>query len=336
LNSAAAAFAVSDEGTLIYRHGGAQTLGTRHWIWVDRTGKTSAPFGSPHNSFSPRLSPDGRRLAFFDATGAFAYNVWIYDFDRDVKTRLTTNPNDFHTIWSPDGSQVVFASFRGATGISSALYEKPANAAVPERLLYQSEPGTAVLPRDWSVDGRWIVFEKVMATDFGQRDIWMLALSDDRKPVPYLMTPFDEEAPALSPNGRWLAYASNESGQRQVIVQSFPDPSRGRWQVSTNGGSFPRWGRDSRELYYITPDRRMMAVSVVADTGFAVQKSTPLFTMPFALPVWSVGQLANSIPYDVTTDGHRFVMSTPLNSDPATPNASPVTVIVNWTAALKK
>jgi Tol biopolymer transport system component len=147
------------------------------------------------------------------------------------------------------------------------LYEKSVNGAVPEGVLLQSERGS-VVARDWSLDGRWIAFEKFAPGS--QRDIWTLPLFGDRKPTPYLTSAFDEALPALAPNGQWLAYVSNESGADQVMVQSFPDPSRGKWQVSTNGGTFPRWRRDGRELHYVGSDSRMMAVSVVTDTNFVV------------------------------------------------------------------
>jgi Tol biopolymer transport system component len=343
--SAAAAFAASDEGTVIYRRGAAQaagTPGTRQWVRVDRTGKMSGPIGSPHNGLGLRLSPDGHRLAFTDVAVGLAQNVWIYDLDRDLRTRFTTDPDiDACPIWSPDGSQVVFGSSRGGgiatagTANIDALYEKPATGAVPERLFFQFQPaqGALVVPRDWSLDGRWIVFEKLAALG-RPRDLWTLPLFGDRKPTPYLASAFDEALPALSPNGRWLAYVSNESGAYQVIVQSFPDPSQGKWQISTNGGTFPRWRRDGRELYYVGADARMTAVSVVTDPTFVVQKSTPLFMTAFALPTSGrVGVLVDD-PYDVTPDGQHFVMSMPLNSAPATSNVSPITVIVNWQAAL--
>src|SRR5205807_740248 len=130
----------------------------------------------------------------------------------------------------PDGARLVFGSNRDQTS-TFALYEKPSNGAVPERLLQSGEPGSGLRARDWSPDGRLIVLEKIL--NVGLRDLWVLPLSDNPKLFPYLTTSFDKSEPAFSPNGRWLAYVSNESGQYQVIVQPFPDPSGGKWQIST-------------------------------------------------------------------------------------------------------
>lgn len=180
---------------------------------------------------------------------------------------------------------------------------------------------------DWSRDGRLIVFShgKSGAAD----DLWVLPLFGDRKPFPYLTTPFSEGTGALAPNGRWLAYVSDEPGTPQVIVQPFPDPSGGKWQISRQGGTYPRWRRDGRELYYLDRGGRIVAVSVTTDGNFEVGKSTPLFTTSIPFP----NQSRNTgSPYDVTADGQRFLMSVPLGNV----DSAPITVVLNWTAVLKK
>jgi Tol biopolymer transport system component len=276
-----------------------------------------------------RLSPDGKRVAFVDGSGIAANDLWIYDIDRDMRTRLTTDPSINHMpIWSPDGSRVVFDTNRGKYADAHALYEMSANGATPEHLLLEPEPGSQGLgARDWSRDGRLIVFStgKGGASD---KDLWVLPLDGDRKPFPYLTTPFDEAEASLSPDGRWLAYTSNESGSYEVIVRSFPDPSKERRQISTQGGVHPRWRRDGGEIYYFDPGRRIVAVPVTADKTLEIGKPTPLFdtSLPFPTVIGSPG-----FPYDVTPDGQRFLVSAPPDSASA-----PIIVVLNWAAGLKR
>ena len=324
------AFDVSEEGTLIFRRGGPQATATRQWIWMDRTGKSTGPIGAPHDATQVTLAPDGKRVAF--STGFTGSDIWIDDFDRDLRTRLTADPAvDVFPVWAPDGARLVFASNRGNSGLAMSLYEKPSDGAVPERLLVKAEPGQIVLPFDWSRDGRLILAQKLDQGQTSRSELWVLPLSGDQKPFPYLATPFWEGQPALSPNGRWLAYVSNESGSSQVIVQPFPNPSGGKWQISTKGGQFPRWKRDGRELYYLNPASQIVAVSVSAGDQFDVGKSTPLFPTPLAYPAGA----SASILYDVTADGQRFLLSAPVGPTPAaTGNSAPITVVVNWQAAL--
>jgi Tol biopolymer transport system component/predicted Ser/Thr protein kinase len=325
------AFYASNEGTLIYRKGiGGGEQASRQWVWIDRAGKRTGPVGAPHNATFVKLAPDDKHAAF-EALG----DIWIEDFDRDLRTRLTTDPAlDLSPVWAPDGAKLVFASNRGNPDSAMTLYEKPADGAVPERVLRNAEPGTIVFPSDWSRDGRFIVATKfTVAQGLSQTDVWVLPLSGDQKPFPYLATPSFKGQPALSPNGRWLAYVSNESGSVQVVVQPFPNAGGGKWQISTKGGQFPRWKGDGTELYYLNPDSQIVAVSLTAGDHFDVGKSTPLFSTPLAYP--SAG--TRGIPYDVTADGQRFLLSVPLGpASAATATPTPITVVLNWTAALKK
>jgi Tol biopolymer transport system component len=331
------AFYASENGTLIYRRATAPLANQQQWSWVDRRGKTTGTVNIPANAVPDfRLSPDGQRLVFFNfvapALDQNNVDVWIYDVVRNLATRLTTDAaRDTYPVWSPDGNRVVFASDRGNPPAQTALYEKQANGAVPERLLLQSEPDMHFRARDWSLDGQRIVLEKFRISQPNQRDLWILPLSGDRKPFPYLATAADEWGPSLSPNGRWLAYVSNESGTYQIIVQSFPDPSRGKWQVSTKGGTVPRWRRDGRELYYLDPERQIVAVSVMADGDFKVGESATLFRTPV---VSSAAGLSVEVSYDVTADGRSFLIALPFQSAPSASSA-PITVISNWTSVLK-
>src|SRR5262249_48291479 len=257
------AFYASSEGTLIYYRsaGAVLSTGAMQWYWMDRSGNISPPVGDITGVADRRLSPDGKRIVYAENFGV-SHNIWVYEIDRNLRTRLTSDPaGDLSPIWSPDGSPFVFAPDHGNDHGITALYQKMSNGAVPENMILAAEPGTTMVPADWSSDGRLIVLEKFKSgSDTSQHDLWVFPLSGDRKPDPYLATSFDERQPALSPNGRWLAYASNESGAFQVMVQPFPDASRGKWQISTNGGAFPRWRHDGRELYYIDANDQMISV----------------------------------------------------------------------------
>jgi Tol biopolymer transport system component len=324
-------FDASDEGTLIYRAGGNVTANRQQLLWMDRTGKASGLAGAPPRAETLRLSPDGKRVAFSEssATTRAAADLWVYDIDRDTRTKLTTDPSINHApVWSPDGSRLVFDSSRGKYADGHALYETLANGAAPERLLLEPEPGMELAALDWSRDGRLIVF-LVHKAGAPNRDLWVLPLSGNRKPFPYLTTPFNESEASLSPDGRWLAYTSNESGSYQVIVRSFPDASRDRRQISTQGGAHPRWRGDGREIYYLDPGRRIVAVTVTADQNLEIGKSTPLFETSLPFPALPSGP---AYPYDVMADGQRFLTSaSPLDS-----TSAPIVVVLNWAAGLKR
>src|SRR5262249_42814219 len=223
------AFYASSEGTLVYQRDIAQTTARRQWLGMDRGGKTISRIGASRNAPLVRLSPDGKRVAFSQAVAGAAEDLWVYDLDRDVRTRLTTDPDvDHMPIWSPDGLQLAFDSGR-APYPGHALYEKPSNGAGTEHLLFQPDPEMGYGPQDWSLDGRQIIFyQRKVQTTLGN-EFWVLPLFGDRKPFLFLSSSFFLGNATLSPNGRWLAYVSNESGTFQVIVQPFPDPSRGKW-----------------------------------------------------------------------------------------------------------
>jgi dipeptidyl aminopeptidase/acylaminoacyl peptidase len=207
------------------------------------------------------------------------------------------------------------------------LFEKPANGITPERLLLEPEAGMGLGPLDWSRDGRLIVLTNNKAGSAND-DLWVLPLSGNRQAFPYLTTPFDESEASLSPNGRWLAYTSNESGSYQVIVRSFPDPSRDTRQISTQGGAHPRWRGDGREIYYLDPNRRIVAVAIRAEQNLDVGRSTPLFDTPLSFPTQPAGPAYS---YDVTADGQQFLISAPPDS-----TSGPIMVVLNWAAGLQR
>jgi hypothetical protein len=176
----------------------------------------------------------------------------------------------------------------------------------------------ALAPDDWSRDGRYIIEQAANDVKTGL-DLWVLPLFGDKRPFAYLKTNFNEQHAKLSPSGQWLAYVSDESKRNEVYVQTFPTPG-GKWQISTNGGDYPVWSRDGKELFYIAPDRKMMAVEVKSGPKFEAGTPTPLFTARLA-----------GVGFDVSKD-RRFLI--PIQAEQAA--SAPMTVVINWQAGLKK
>jgi Tol biopolymer transport system component len=217
-------------------------------------------------------------------------------------------------VWSPDGSQLVWASNReGARN----LYQKAASGTGQDALLLKSDEGK--YPNDWSRDGQFILYiERNPKTD---NDIWVLPLSGDRQPFPYVHTRFDENYARFSPDSKWIAYSSNEPGSYEVYVQPFP-ATGGRWRVSTGGGNNPLWRGDGKELFYIAADGKMMAVEVKSGASF--EAGTPKVLFDYR----SIRGRA----YEVTGDGQRFLIATSIEET----SLAPFTVVLNWTAELKR
>jgi eukaryotic-like serine/threonine-protein kinase len=349
--SGAAAFAASSGGTIVFRRG-APSLApdvSREWRWADRQGQLSDPVGAPHGDAHVVLSHAGTRIAFAVGPPDGA-DIWVHDIARGVRTRLTTDPaSDVFPVWSPDDEQLVFASRSAAAAAAggnaapgqpaagpastreNGLYRKPANGAVPERLLIGNEPRVTFLPGSLSSDGT-IVAVRVLDSPDGRgeptADLWIVP-PDGGMPSPYLSTPFLKVQPTLSPDGRWLAYTTNESGMWQVFVQPFPDPSGGKVQVSSSGGIAPRWRRDGRELYYINASSQLVAVPIVTDVRFDVGAPMTLFSTPLPFP----GPSLANVPYEATPDGQRFLLSLPRET---AARDTPLVVITSWAAAFRE
>ncbi len=315
-DSVEAYFSVSEGGALIYRSGGASKT---RLIWMDRNGRQ---IGSPTPSGQydvPRLSPDEKRVATFRFDPhSKNRDVWLFDLASGRDQRLTFDPaSDLFPVWSPDGSAVVFGSDKGGR---RGLYTKQASGVGDEELLWQAERG--VVPFDWSADGRFILFS--MSDQQTKLDLWILPLSE-RKPFAFLRSPSNERGGAFSPDSRWVAYVSDETGTDQVYVQSLP-PSGGQWQISTSGGAVPRWRRAGREVFFQSPDNKLMAVEVKASAAsFEAGAPKALFEMP---PLF----VNTTYRYDVSADGQRFLILTSVEESAQTP----LTVVTNWTAGLKK
>jgi len=310
-----AVFSASQNGTLVYQRAGAAT-GLTQLVWFDRSGKKLEAMEEPADYWDPRISPDGRRVTFAIADPG---DTWTYDFARRVRTRLTFEPaDDSYPIWSADGSRIVFSSGRSGAG---DLYAKPVSGTSSEELLVSSKLFKA--PTSFSPDGRFLLYQ--VATGSSARlDLWILSLAD-RRASPLVQTEFDEGEAVFSPDGRWIAYQSDESGRHEVYVRTFPGPG-GRWQVSTAGGLHPVWRADQKEILYQSPDGKLMAVDISAAAQFESGTPKVLFEI----------RTKNSPgrQFDVSRDGQRILVNTPAGE--AKEESSPIVLVQNWTATLKR
>ncbi len=309
-------FSASKNGLLIYMEGYVQ----RHseLVWMDRDGREESHLGGGIYHRDLTLSRDGRfvAVAIIDEV-AGSSDLWIYNVNRGLKTRFTFDPAmDWFPVWSPDGSSIAFAS---NSTRDMSIFRKSTGGSTAREPVFEIE-GTNVAPEAWTPDGQTIVF--VRADRGGSFDIWSLPLAGG-EPVPLVATSFNEEMPALSPDGRWLAYVSVESGRREVYVTTFPEPAR-RWQVSTGGGTCPRWSHQGDEIYVLTLDGTLLAFEIdVSDEGFTVGKAQQLFS-------WNSPQVLGH-PYDVAPDG-RFLV----NRSSGLSESFPLNLVLNWEADLRE
>ena len=308
-------FSASQNGVLAYSSGGGGA--NSQLTWIDRSGKPTGTLGEPGPVQWASISPDGKAVATdrLDRASGY-YDIWLRDLTRGTASRFTFNSktNEF-PVWSPDGARIAYHSTRSAPG---AIYQKTTSGAAQDEVLDQGAPNKRA--DDWSRDGRYIILETA-AGGKTRGDIWVLPLFGDRKPFPYLQTEFNERSAKLSPNGQWLAYASDETKQYEIYVQTFPSPG-GKWQVSTNGGTSPVWSRDGKELFFIGADQKLMVIEVKGGAKFEASVPSPLFDT----------HLSTINPgYDVSKDG-RFLM--PVAIEQAT--TPPMTVVINWNAGMKQ
>ena len=306
-----ARFSVSREGTLAYRTGEVND----RMVWVDRTGKELETVGDPSQYHDPAISPDGRRLVFDVIDARTGKNdIWVRDLVRNVSSRFSFSAADaFCPVWSPDGSRVVYS-------VQPDLVAKTADGQGAETPLMKSEELKIAV--DWSRDVRYIaVSSQGKETNW---DIWILPNFGDKKPFPWLKTPFRELWPVFSPDGRYVAYESNESGRSEVYVQSFPGPG-GKWQISTAGGTEAQWRADGKELYYRSADQKLMAVDM--KLGATLEAGVPKALFPVHL---ETGLARNR--YVPSKDGQRFL----LVATPSRETMAPTTVVLNWLAELGK
>jgi serine/threonine-protein kinase len=300
----AAHFTFSDDGSLVYVPGG-MLVPDRKLVWVNRQGEVEPLPAEAREYYTPSLSPDGRQVAVITREGS-NYDVWVSDVARGSLTRLTSQRAEDHApIWTPDGKQVTFAADVHGEGLSGppALWWRPADRSGPQELLLENEESGATMPTSWAPDGQILAFTRGFNPATGSHDIWMLQREGEQEPWTFLATEAEESGAMFSPNGRWLAYMSNETGRDEVYVQPFSvSGSGGTKQISVGGGTEPLWASDGRDLFYRNGDK-MMAVAIEPEPELSVGTPRLLFEGRFLPgPVWARRN------YDISPDGQRFLM----------------------------
>jgi eukaryotic-like serine/threonine-protein kinase len=312
---AQAVFAASDQGLLAYQTGvsGGQTQLTL----LDRAGKPAGTVGAPGHLATPRMSNDGRRVAVRILDPQSVGDIWIYDLERNTRTRFTFDPSDdFGPLWSHDDSRVLFSAARKSPG---DIYQRDSAGTAKEEPLLSSNAFKMAL--DWSPDGRVLLLQVDNPRMPTQMDLWTYSAADG-KATPFLQSAFNETMGRFSPDGRWIAYVSNESGKEEVYVVPFPGPG-GEWQISTAGGRAPIWTRGGREIVYQAPGDEIMAVEVRAAPTFQAGIPKALFKTHLRPPPGAQ--------FDVTPDGERFLV----NLRPDEQVSDPMTLVQNWAAGRK-
>ncbi|HEX6650677.1 MAG TPA: protein kinase [Pyrinomonadaceae bacterium] len=309
-------FSVSEDGVLAYQTGDPNSQLT----WFDRSGKKLSTVGEPRNYATVVLSPDERRAAttMLDSDGRIA-DVWLVDFARESLSRLTFESSaEGDPLWSPDGRRIVFSSNRVGNG-EVDLYQKAAGGAGEDQMVFSSD--SAKYPTSWSPDGKYILFEnwspKLKA------GMWVLSLGDNQAKPLLESTVYDQFQGQLAPDGRFIAYTSNESGKWEIYVQ--PVPVNGeKWRISSNGGQLASWRKDGKELFYITAEGRLMSVDITSSPKFES-------TVPRQLFQTSIKNTQQGLCYAATADGQRFLVNTYVQE-----SNEPMTVVLNWTNDLKR
>ena len=296
-------------------------MNQRKLIWVDRKG-AAQPLAAPPRPYEfPRISPDGRRVVV-SIRGART-TLWVFDIARETLTQLAVAS---YPVWTPDGKRVAFA-------FQQNIFWKPADGSTSEVLLAATEsPG---FPVSWSADNRFLSF--LTSTPETRQDIWVLPLDGDprqagaegRKPSPWLATRSNETAPMFSPDGRWLAYVSNESGRYEVYVRPYPGPGE-KWQISSEGGRQPAWAHSGRELFYRIGDK-MMVVDVTTGPSFSAGKPRMLFEGLYTHAAGPEEVLFSN--YDISPDDQRLLM---VQESDAAMAATQINVVLNWFEELKQ
>ena len=317
-------FSTSDSGVLAYHSGGSSLA--RQLQWFDRAGHRLGTLGAAGEYLNPELSFDGKRVAVERIEPKGDRDIWLLDSSSGTPQKFTFSPADeYMPVWSPDASRIVYAATRaGATGGPNGIYQKASSGLANEELLYSS--ADPIAPHAWSVDGM-LAFRRAVK---GINEPWILPLSGDRTPFQFLPSAsFHRAQLQISPNGKWAAYYSNETGTSEVCVQSFPKPAAPQ-QVSIDGGIQPRWSRDGTELFYLAADNQIMAVEIRSDAGgLRPGARTALFNSP------QLGGFRNILrfrqQYDVAPGG-RFLINVPVAAGPI----APIIIVHNWAASLKK
>ena len=313
---ASASFSASPNGVLIWRR--SLQSAQSQLQWCDRNGRKLSTVGEPANYSNPFLSPDDSKLAVcIRDPETKTRDIWIFDLKRGTKTRLTFDPaDDIDPVWSPDGNRIAFTSDRAG---QRDIYWKLADGSSPDELLLADKAGQKNV-EDWSRDGKYLLYNYQPS---GAAHLYVLPLAD-RKPVPFLNVNFRTQEGQFSPNGRWIAYRSLESGKSEVFVEGFtldPSQARGKWQISVDGGELPRWRSDGKELFYHRGDGYF---------GVDVETGGPSFKAGIPKQLFSVPTVDSSIgggsPFVVTRDGQRFLVLAQVEKT----ESEPLEVVVNW------
>jgi serine/threonine-protein kinase len=306
---------VAVNGTLAYVSGGAVESAL---VWVDRQ-RRETPISVLHGLyFYPRIAPDGKRVAFFKADPEF--DVWLWDFAGTTLRRVTSDPgNDVNPVWTPDSDRLIFASERG--GVRNLFSQAADGTGTAERLTESPNPQN---PTAVTRDGTRLIFTETAPTTGD--DVMQLQLDGTHRVTPLVQTPFTERNGTVSPDGRWLAYEANDSGQLEIYVRPFPAVTAGLWPVSIGGGVSPRWAAGGQELFYVTLSGALMRVGVERSQSAAWVAAVPAMLSEEGF--WPY--------YDISPDGQRFLISKPSRGPDRDTSPASIVVVQNWFEELKR
>jgi len=314
-------FSASRTGVLAYRTGNVSLEWTGQLIWFGRDGSRLELVGEPKSYGAISLSPDESRVAATEGGGRA--DIWIHDLERQARSRFTFGPEGVAShVWSPNGDRLAFVSARGGDRIFD-LYAKSSSGAGEAELLLQT--GMHKGAKDWSSTNVILFSEISPESDW---DLWTVPMTGERKPVPYLNSKAAEVMGRFSPDARWVAYVSNVSGIDEVYVEPYPADGS-KWQISSGGGLQPLWRGDGKELFYYTPDSRVMAVDVETSESFRAGTPVELFRAPTINPLTPQG----SLHWAVSRDGQRFLIDVAADEHS---QSNPVVVVLNWQAELER
>ena len=312
-----AAFAASDSSLLAAQSGAGVIVSQPQWF--DRRGKEVGAVGKPDVYGNVSIAPNGKSVAVdkTDTGDQSTIDVWTYELEQERAKRFTFGPGlTMAPIWSPDGSRLVYTANRQL--VTQILFMKNADGTQEERRVTQDDKG-GTAPNDWSRDGSYILYTS-------GSELWFVTFPELKNSL-FLKAPSVLRNGQFSPDGKWVAYASNETGRWEIFVTSFPE-AHGKWQISTGGGEQPRWRGDSKELFYLSSESKMMAVPVTGGAKFDAGTPAALFQATPRQPVVS----ADLFVYDVTRDGQRFLINTPVKQG----ETQPMSIVINWAAQLNK